>query len=526
MKKGIFWCKDMNENPPRLITVSVECSFSGECEGNVNYSSKSGKNFNHKKEWSKLDKNVTEGYPYNYYPRGRVEIKNGKVTIFLNPDINTDEVLDVILTEFELKDDRRKIIKVKSDGSNHYQYLMHRDEVSKKQFRFENAEKRVKEFCMDAIARKYGKTIPKAARHRLDEELLKISECDGWSQYLLAAKLAEKNRKMGYVHNVRGCAGGSFVAYLLGITETNPLPAMSGYEDGNDIPYEFFMGSSTAKNPSFDLNFANEIQSNRLDFCKEILGENQVFYGGVFSDTVGENYLKIVKHPGKLVIVPKDCMVDCFVDKKKGIIYDERRRFDSINVLEHDMFSRLKKIQDYIGVNVHELHVGNDIVEEIAKWKPEAFEGLTMKELGQNEIFRIVKPKNFSELVKVYGLSHGRGTWNENGEELFRDGIPLDDIIAHREDVMLKLLQFGLSREESYQIAEYVRMGKVFRLGFQEEQIARLKEVNVPDWYIESMQKIKYLFPKSHAVEYVRNFLREAWIKEHYPDEFKKVIEV
>ena len=145
MKKGIFWCKGINENSPHLITVSVECSLSGECEEHVNFSSKSGKNFNHKKEWSKLDKKVTEGYPYNYYPRGRVEIKNGKINIFLNTEINRDDVLDAILTTFDLKDVRSEKIIVKSDGSNHYQYLMYRDDVSKKQFQIENAEKIVRE---------------------------------------------------------------------------------------------------------------------------------------------------------------------------------------------------------------------------------------------------------------------------------------------------------------------------------------------------------------------------------------------
>ena len=123
MKKGIFWVTDHNSEKPQLITVSVECSASGYSDLPVSYSSKSGDNFNHKIEWQRLDRIVTNGLPYNYYPRGRVEIKNGKAIIYINPDINKENVIEEIIASFDLKKPNElRSVTIKSDGSKHYQY--------------------------------------------------------------------------------------------------------------------------------------------------------------------------------------------------------------------------------------------------------------------------------------------------------------------------------------------------------------------------------------------------------------------
>ena len=123
MRKGIFWCVDASRENPRLITVSVSCDANGNADPSTVFSSKSGANFNHKAEWEKLDKSVRNGVAFNYYPRGRVEIRNGKATIFLNPDINQEHILGLICKTFELRlsDELKKVV-VKSDGSRHYQY--------------------------------------------------------------------------------------------------------------------------------------------------------------------------------------------------------------------------------------------------------------------------------------------------------------------------------------------------------------------------------------------------------------------
>ena len=125
MKKGIFWCDSFGRDSPHLIVVSVKCDADGKSDSPIDFSSKSGQNFNHKAEWQKLSRSVTRGQPFNYYPRGRVEIKNRKATIYLNPDLNNTVVLNKIIENFELKNQQGlKSIAVKSDGSSHYHYYL------------------------------------------------------------------------------------------------------------------------------------------------------------------------------------------------------------------------------------------------------------------------------------------------------------------------------------------------------------------------------------------------------------------
>ena len=125
MKKGIFWCDSFGRDSPHLIVVSVKCDADGKSDRPIDFSSKSGQNFNHKAEWQKLSRSVTRGQPFKYYPRGRVEIKNRKATIYLNPDLNNTVVLNKIIEDFELKNQQGlKSIAVKSDGSSHYHYYL------------------------------------------------------------------------------------------------------------------------------------------------------------------------------------------------------------------------------------------------------------------------------------------------------------------------------------------------------------------------------------------------------------------
>lgn len=123
MKKGIFWCKDHDTDRPSLITIAVPCDINGFPNEVVAFSSKSGENFNHKAEWSKLPKSITQGKPFNYYPRGRVEIKNGKATVFLNPNIHTERIISKVRDTFEITENSGlKSVRIKGNGSRHYRY--------------------------------------------------------------------------------------------------------------------------------------------------------------------------------------------------------------------------------------------------------------------------------------------------------------------------------------------------------------------------------------------------------------------
>ena len=122
MRKGIFWCANFDTECPELITVSAACDKNGDSKELVRFSSKSGNNFNHRPEWERLDRSITAGRPFNYYPRGRVEIKNGKATVFLNPAINKEFIVYRIMDAFELMTGELNCINIKSDGSSHYRF--------------------------------------------------------------------------------------------------------------------------------------------------------------------------------------------------------------------------------------------------------------------------------------------------------------------------------------------------------------------------------------------------------------------
>lgn len=122
MRKGIFWCANFDTECPELITVSAACDKNGDSKELVRFSSKSGNNFNHRPEWERLDRSITAGRPFNYYPRGRVEIKNGKATVFLNPAINKECIVYRIMDAFELITGELNCINIKCDGSSHYRF--------------------------------------------------------------------------------------------------------------------------------------------------------------------------------------------------------------------------------------------------------------------------------------------------------------------------------------------------------------------------------------------------------------------
>lgn len=122
MKKGIFWCANFDTEFPELITVSVVCDKNGNSKEPVQLSSKSGNNFNHRLEWERIDRKITNGQSFNYYPRGRVEIKNSKATVFLNPILNKECIISKVIDEFDLRATELTDVRIKSDGSNHYHF--------------------------------------------------------------------------------------------------------------------------------------------------------------------------------------------------------------------------------------------------------------------------------------------------------------------------------------------------------------------------------------------------------------------
>ena len=134
--------------------------------------------------------------------------------------------------------------------------------------------------------------------------------------------------------------------------------------------------------------------------------------------------------------------------------------------------------------------------------------------------FAAVKPKDFTDLVKSMGFAHGTGTWTNNAELLLKQGHTAKELISSREDIMLTLMGYGIDRETAYALSEYVRFGKANRNGFSDEQFEIMNSHGVPDWYIESMKRILYLWNKSYCAAVMKHTLQCVWFKINYPTEF------
>ncbi len=376
----------------------------------------------------------------------------------------------------------------------------------------EHADDKLRTACEQALAEKYGESIPDQIRARYESELGHIVS-DGFSPYyILASMMAAKSRELGYLHNLRGSAGGSFIVYLLGISEVNPLPPHtccprcrrvefvdaeeypSGFDlnrsdrerkrcpscsaaltgDGHNIPVEFFSGFYGGKTPDFDLNIAPEIHNEIIRYLGGIFGEDNVLYEGT-----------------------KD-MLSC-------------------DILPHTMFTCLKRMEEATGVSAklirpEDVDIFSFFMDGDLKGLP--FDGELVSNISDK-----VFPATFSDLVRILGLLHGRGVWVGNGENLAGTVCVPEKLIAHRDDVMLTLLRHGIDRKTAFDMAEMVRKGEAGK-HLSEEQEVTLLNHGIPAWYIDSMKKISYLFPKAHSTEYAMNYLRMIWYKIHYPAAF------
>jgi DNA polymerase-3 subunit alpha (Gram-positive type) len=454
----------------------------------------------------------------------------------------------------------------------------------------------------------YGTPLPDIVASRLDKELNSIISNGYADIYLIAHQLVKKSLEDGYLVGSRGSVGSSLVATLCQITEVNPLPphyrcpkccysqfvnpgqgSSSGYDlpdkhcphcvtilikEGQDIPFETFLGFKGDKVPDIDLNFSGEYQAQIHRYTEELFGRDHVFRAGTIS-TIAErtaygfvrayadsNGLKLRKaqaerlamglcgtrrttgqHPGGLMIVPSNRNILDFTpvqhpaDAKNSDVRTTHFDYHSISdrllkldLLGHDDPTVLKMLEEMTGVNprfvplddadtmklfseVTPLGVtANDIGSEVGT--------LGLPEFGTRFVRQMLietRPQTFSELVRISGLSHGTDVWLNNAQELIRTGqANLSQVICTRDDIMLFLIEQGLDPAWSFKIMEDVRKGR----GLTSEMETMMREKCVPEWYIDSCRKIKYMFPKAHAAAYVLMAVRIAYFKVHYPAAF------
>ncbi|MGT2888312.1 PolC-type DNA polymerase III [Streptococcus didelphis] len=474
----------------------------------------------------------------------------------------------------------------------------------------DKAEETVAELTYQKAFEIYGNPLPDIIDLRIEKELTSILGNGFAVIYLASQMLVNRSNERGYLVGSRGSVGSSFVATMIGITEVNPMPPHyvcpkcqhsefitdgsvgSGYDladkkcpecgvayqkDGQDIPFETFLGFDGDKVPDIDLNFSGDDQPNAHLDVREIFGEEYAFRAGTVG-TVAEktaygfvkgyerDYGKLYRdaeidrlaagaagvkrttgqHPGGIVVIPNYMDVYDFTPVQFPAedvtaswqtthfnFHDIDENVLKLDILGHDDPTMIRKLEDLSGIDpktipaddpgVMALFSGTEVLGVTPEQIGTPTGMLGIPEFGTNFVRGMVNethPTTFAELLQLSGLSHGTDVWLGNAQDLIKDGTAsLKTVIGCRDDIMVYLMHAGLEPKMAFTIMERVRKGLWLKISEEERNgyIQAMRENNVPDWYIESCGKIKYMFPKAHAAAYVLMALRVAYFKVHHP---------
>ena len=475
----------------------------------------------------------------------------------------------------------------------------------------DEAEEELKNAVYSKAHRMYGDPLPEIVEARIDRELKCIIKNGFATLYVLARRLVTHSVADGYYVGSRGSVGSSLVATMADITEINPLQAhyyckncqysdfdspevkakagMSGFDlpdkkcpkcgtpltkDGQEIPFEVFLGFDGDKEPDIDLNFSGEYQPRAHAYVEEMFGTGHVFRAGTMGGLAEKTAYGMVKkyleergqkasnaqinymisgcldvkrttgqHPGGQIIVPWGYEVYDFCpvqhpanDTTTPIItthfdYNQLHgRLLKLDILGHDDPTMVRMLEDITQTKATEVPIDDKGVmslfhnTEALGVTPEQINSPVgtygISEFGTRFVRQMLvdtKPQNFSDLVRISGLSHGTNVWANNAQNIVDQGIaPISECICTREDIMIDLIALGMDKLQSFKIMETVRKGKQL----SDKDIDDMVAHGIEPWYLESCKKIQYLFPKGHAAAYVTMSLRIAYYKVYYKEAY------
>lgn len=348
--------------------------------------------------------------------------------------------------------------------------------------------------------------------------------------------------------------------------------------DGHNIPFAVFLGFHGDKVPDIDLNFSGEYQPRAHKYTEELFGRDNVFRAGTLGtikDKTAYGYIKKYyetrgepkrtafieglipklagvkrttgQHPGGIVVIPRNLDVHYITpvsypadDPSCGTItthYDFHsidERIVKLDILGHDDPTVIKMLDRMLGEDYcRNIPIGDkDTMELFLSTKSL---GVTPEQIGTDvatygvpecgtrfvrQMISDVKPKNFSDLLRISGYSHGTDVWLNNAQDLIKAGTPTEDTISTRDDIMNWLINKGMEPSMAFGIMEWSRKGKAHKKGFKPDQLEAFEKAHIPDFYIKACTTLQYLFPKAHAVAYVLSAYRIAYCKVHHPKEF------